>query len=538
MTSRRNLALSAPSVAGSATTNTSSNPILLHAVPPSPPLFAAPSWRSWPSRNRSLRQQPHHPIQQRSTSSTSRPKVERVAVAGMILIAWAWIMVFLGMIFYHGYQYRIPSGGRGAGDRRAMDGAVSLQGIIMDDPNRIQRLVVAEPDRQNDPEQSFQLEPQGSPLIIFTCSRANYLRDTLNDVLKYIPSDCRMGCPVIVSQDGHDPDVHNVITDFQTQFLERKGIALIHLEHKSALRRGSKGSSSYQALAVHYGWALRQVFDGHAVASAVAPPPQRVVILEEDLHIAPDFFDYFRAMTPILESDPSLLAVSAFNDNGFHNAVADRSRVLRSDFFPGLGWMLTRHLWTNELQLKWPTGWWDDWLREPAQRQGRHILRPEVSRTFHFGTKGGASGNQFGSQLGQVFLNDQRVDWTPMLPGTGRGPDDYHWSWYLQNEATFDLYYWNLIQSAQLVTAVEAAEEQIWKSHVRIEYTDLPHFQKLAKQWNPPLMDDEKAGIPRTAYKGVVETRPHGGDYLLFFTPAPFSHLQAALGAKTIALQG
>ena len=31
-------------------------------------------------------------------------------------------------------------------------------------------------------------------------------------------------------------------------------------------------------------------------------------------------------------------------------------------------------------------------------------------------------------------------------------------------------------------------------------------------------MSDEKAGIPRTAYRGVVEIRPHG-DFFLFLTP-------------------
>ena len=472
----------------------------------------------------------------------SRPKVERVAVAGILLIAWAWIMVFFGMIFYHGYQYRTTSGGKGAGDRRIADDVNNNNNIVNQqrkDDTIVQRFATND-NQQQKQKQTLQFEPQGSPLVIFTCSRADYLRQTLNDVLKYIPSDCRMGCPVIVSQDGHNTAVQQVIADFQTQFLERKGIAVVHLEHKSALRRGNKAASSsmssYQALAIHYGWALRQVFDGHAVASKTAPPPQRVLILEEDLHIAPDFFDYFLAMTPILEADSSLLTVSAFNDNGFQGAVADRSRVLRSDFFPGLGWMMTRHLWTNELQLKWPSGWWDDWLRDPAQRQGRHILRPEVSRTFHFGTQGGASGNQFGSKLSQVLLNDQPVDWTLSKSAVEvEEPKKDHWSWYLQNESTFDVYYWNLIQSAQLVTTVEDAEVQIWKSHVRIEYSNLSQFQNLVRQWNPTLMEDEKAGVPRTAYKGVVETRPHGGAYLLFFTPAPFAELQAAMGAKTIA---
>ena len=196
----------------------------------------------------------------------------------------------------------------------------------------------------------FKLEPHQSPLIVFTCKRANYLRDTLDDILKYIPADCSIGCPVIVSQDGNDAEVVKVVTEFQQKLVKQKGVPLKHLEHKSALRRGSNAADSYIALAKHYGWALRQVFDGNAVAAKTAPLPQRVLILEEDLHIAPDFFDYFAAMAPFLEADNSLLAVSAFNDNGFEDNVKDPKRVLRSDFFPGLGWMMTRKLWTNELQ--------------------------------------------------------------------------------------------------------------------------------------------------------------------------------------------
>ena len=32
--------------------------------------------------------------------------------------------------------------------------------------------------------------------------------------------------------------------------------------------------------------------------------------------VAPDFFEYFEAMAPLLYRDPTLLTVSAYNDNG------------------------------------------------------------------------------------------------------------------------------------------------------------------------------------------------------------------------------
>ena len=42
--------------------------------------------------------------------------------------------------------------------------------------------------------------------------------------------------------------------------------------------------------------------------------------------------------------------------------------------------MMLRSLWI-EYRQKWPAAFWDDWIREPAQRKDRACLRPEVSRT-------------------------------------------------------------------------------------------------------------------------------------------------------------
>ena len=66
----------------------------------------------------------------------------------------------------------------------------------------------------------------------------------------------------------------------------------------------------------------------------------------------------------------------------------DNKAVVRTDFFPGLGWMLPRRVW-NEVAEDWPQAYWDDWIREPLRRQGRQFLRPEVCRTYHFGKKVG-----------------------------------------------------------------------------------------------------------------------------------------------------
>ena len=64
--------------------------------------------------------------------------------------------------------------------------------------------------------------------------------------------------------------------------------------------------------------------------------------------------------------------MSSWNDNGQDVFVKDPERIYRSDFFPGLGWMLTKREWA-ELGPMWTTGpptipgifggYWDDWMR-------------------------------------------------------------------------------------------------------------------------------------------------------------------------------
>ncbi len=92
----------------------------------------------------------------------------------------------------------------------------------------------------------------------------------------------------------------------------------------------------YFKIARHYGWALSQVFDRMGFDQAV--------VVEDDLEFAPDFFSYFRAALPVLREDPSLFCVSAWNDNGKEQLIDKGSPELlyRTDFFGGLGWMLTK----------------------------------------------------------------------------------------------------------------------------------------------------------------------------------------------------
>lgn len=72
----------------------------------------------------------------------------------------------------------------------------------------------------------------------------------------------------------------------------------------------SKGpGENYYHIALHYRFALQRLF-------ALPERYEGVIILEEDIDIAPDTLAYFRAMRRVMLRDPTIWTVSAWNDNG------------------------------------------------------------------------------------------------------------------------------------------------------------------------------------------------------------------------------
>ncbi|KAI6677468.1 hypothetical protein NL676_038264 [Syzygium grande] len=100
-----------------------------------------------------------------------------------------------------------------------------------------------------------------------------------------------------------------------------------------------------------------------------------------------------------MKKDKTIMAVSSWNDNAQKQFVHDPEILYRSDFFPGLGWMLTKSTW-NELSPKWPKAY-------PCQQ----FIRPEVCRTYNFGEHGSSLGQFFRQYLEPIKWNDVQVDW-------------------------------------------------------------------------------------------------------------------------------
>ncbi|CAG2229343.1 MGAT1 [Mytilus edulis] len=301
-------------------------------------------------------------------------------------------------------------------------------------------------------------------VLMFSCDRTTVSR-SLDSLLKIRPKG-----------DG------SLLLSLRTK---EKGL-VTHIKHPNLtdinLPSPKKKFKGYYKIARHYKWALDQIFHKFNYTA--------VIIVEDDLEYSPDFFDYFSATYPILKADPTLWCVSAWNDNGKIGMVSDDPELLyRSDFFPGLGWMLEKHVWL-ELSPKWPDSFWDDWMRHPDQRKKRVCIRPEICRTSTFGKKGVSKGLFFDKHLKFIKLNEKPIDFTKK---------DLT---YLIQE-NYDPTFHKTVYGTPLasVTDVVALRKKTLPA-LRVQYSTKEEFKSAAKTLK--IMEDFKAGVPRVAYHGVV----------------------------------
>ncbi|CDW56522.1 alpha 1 3 mannosyl glycoprotein [Trichuris trichiura] len=334
-------------------------------------------------------------------------------------------------------------------------------------------------------------------VLVFACNRPTATRVHLNRLLELRPSKDLF--PVVVSQDCNHEATASVIRSYGSQitFLQQPN------QTEPNLTKKMKKFSGYYKIARHYRWALDQVLDvmGFKVA----------IVTEDDLMLANDFFEYFSATYKLLLLDATLYCVSAWNDNGKLGLIEDNPELLyRTDFFPGkatfiifckafiyikailgLGWMLTKELW-HELSPKWPTGFWDDWIRSPEQRLNRACIRPEISRTAmsSYGKVGVSRGLFYEMHLKSIVLNSRFVPFTTL-----------DLSYLLKDK--YDKQFLAKVKAARQVTWAEySSNSSRFDSPVRVLYDGENELARIAKQIG--FMEDLKAGVPRTAYKGVV----------------------------------
>ncbi|XP_048002192.1 alpha-1,3-mannosyl-glycoprotein 2-beta-N-acetylglucosaminyltransferase [Leguminivora glycinivorella] len=317
------------------------------------------------------------------------------------------------------------------------------------------------------------------PVLVIACDRVTVKR-CLDNLIKFRPS--KKTFPIIVSQDcGHNA-TYQVIKSFtdadpSITVVRQPDLSEIPLARTDIKYKG------YYKIARHFKFALNHVF--------TTLRHQAVIIVEDDLDISPDFYEYFLGTYPLLIKDHSIWCVSAWNDNGKKQLV-DLSRpelLHRTDFFPGLGWMLRADSWAG-LEPNWPKAFFDDWLRDPVNTQGRACIRPEISRTYSFGKAGVSKGLFFDNHLRYIVLNQDYVEFTKM-----------NLTYLLKQN--YDHNFTKYVYSLPNATAEEVMSGAAPAPAVRVAYTNPRTYHKAAKRLG--LMDDFRSGIPRTAYRGVVQ---------------------------------
>lgn len=222
--------------------------------------------------------------------------------------------------------------------------------------------------------------PIGSVALVFVAhDREEYFRESMESVFRVRGID---KVDIIVSMDypQHFDSLNAVIDDFSSSPSNP-----VHV-WKNVLPFGHYLHTCEDRITFHYGQILERAFNYAKY--------DYVILLESDLVVSPDFLEMMFDAGPLL-ADPvrnNLMCVSGWNDNGMQYFRLDESRMFRTDFFPGLGWMLHRSVWADILRDEWPLRightTYDVWLRTKASTRVMDCLVPEVPRTHHIAKHG------------------------------------------------------------------------------------------------------------------------------------------------------
>lgn len=219
--------------------------------------------------------------------------------------------------------------------------------------------------------------------VILACHRSSQLKKTLRSLSSlHVPSCIH----VHVSIDAH-PKSHRALYAAQS-------FPLVSQIWQHNPPSTYPAYTPRDRIARHYNFVLSKVFE-----DPVHQNITHVILLEDDLLFAPDFFAYILNASTHLNSvdDNAVVCASAWNDNGRREANSHSASL--TTFFPGLGWTLARVFWESFLRYNWPASptastysmvgiGWDFWLRLAFEEHGWSCLIPDVSRVFHFGAMG------------------------------------------------------------------------------------------------------------------------------------------------------
>eukprot|EP00817_Percolomonadidae_sp_ATCC50343_P000060 CAMPEP_0117428372 /NCGR_PEP_ID=MMETSP0758-20121206/8099_1 /TAXON_ID=63605 /ORGANISM="Percolomonas cosmopolitus, Strain AE-1 (ATCC 50343)" /LENGTH=440 /DNA_ID=CAMNT_0005214701 /DNA_START=406 /DNA_END=1724 /DNA_ORIENTATION=+ len=178
-------------------------------------------------------------------------------------------------------------------------------------------------------------------------------------------------------------------------------IPVHHLRKFSPFIWASPRTNVPAMIAQHYHFALNKVFDDGV---------EFLVILEDDVVPENDFLNFMNQLAPFL-MDPKEKAfcISTWNDFGYSHFETDKKKVFRTQYFPGLGWMIHKSFWF-EIRERFPITSWDWWMVAPSTNNGRDCLVPLQSRNHNIGKDEATNPDVFDTWLDVVHSTSDLVD--------------------------------------------------------------------------------------------------------------------------------
>lgn len=222
-------------------------------------------------------------------------------------------------------------------------------------------------------------------LVIMTHERVDHLKRTLENVVKARKVE---KFQIIVSMDS--PRTFGQIRETVASVLAQQGIEKkMNVRFYEADVPFATKFSGVAGCTRHVGSILRRVFETEIF--------EYLILLEDDLLVSEDFFEYFTKLGPLLHpkhpASEGLYCVSAWNDHAFGNVLLDESKVMRTNWYPGLGVMFHKSVWLDQWREEWP--FWDapdwnhdQWIRYESSTRERDCIAPQVPRTHHLSSEG------------------------------------------------------------------------------------------------------------------------------------------------------
>jgi beta-1,2-N-acetylglucosaminyltransferase len=125
-----------------------------------------------------------------------------------------------------------------------------------------------------------------------------------------------------------------------------------------------------------------QMIKAIKLSRVLYPTAEHVMVIEEDLLLAPDFMPFMAQCLGVVKSDPFLAGASAWNINGFEDASGNETLVYRVQELPGLGFLMKSEI-LDILVNAWETCCQNRaWLGWVLNDHSLEMLMPDVSRVY------------------------------------------------------------------------------------------------------------------------------------------------------------